>query len=109
MVGDIILMLRDLDVKILINKSNIPFITSDNPIVKYNQFLEERKWNGSKTGFGLVGLQIFVPLNQYITLIFYDSSIYKIGNRKQIKIEINRNDEIQQLNLLQYEDQTVCN
>lgn len=102
MVADIIQMLSDLDVKILINKTNIPFITSDNPIVKYNQFLEERKWHGSKTGFGLVGLQIFVPLNQSITLVFFDSSIYKVGNKKQTKIEMNRNDEIQQLNLLQY-------
>src|SRR5687767_10294257 len=32
---------NDLKLKILINKSSTPFITSDNPLIKYNQFLEQ--------------------------------------------------------------------
>jgi len=101
MVNHIMQMIRDLEIKILINKTNLSFITSDNPIVKYNQFLESRNWHGSKTGFGVVGLQIFVPLNQNVMLVLFDNSIYKIGNKKQKTIEISKPSEVYQLNLLQ--------
>ena len=61
--------ISDLDYKLLINKTKKPFISSDFPIVKYNQFLEQKKWQHSKSGFGTVGLQIFVPLNSELTLM----------------------------------------
>lgn len=92
----------DLDYKILINKTNIPFITSDYPIVKYNQFLEQKNWKLGKTGYRLVGLQIFIPLNAEITLLFFDSNIYKVSNRKQKILNITKKSDIDQLNILQF-------
>ncbi len=102
MVGDVMETIKDLDYKILINKTNIPFITSDHPIVKYNQYLEQKKWPGSKTGFAMTGLQILVPLNPFVMLILYDKGIYKIGTNKQIAVEITNSKEIEQMNMLQY-------
>lgn len=61
---------RDLSAKLLINKTNIPFLTSDNPVVKYNQYLEFRKYPSGWLGYGTVGLQVIIPLNPEIAIIF---------------------------------------
>ncbi|SMG28821.1 Protein of unknown function [Marivirga sericea] len=94
--------LLDLECKILINKTKKGFITSDLPVVRYNQFLEERKWPHGKSGFGKIGLQIFIPLSHELCLILYDSAIYKVGNRKEERIVIDDVNDIDQLNMLQF-------
>lgn len=95
-------VIADLDFKLLINKTHLPFISSDFPVVKYNQFLENAKWNHSKVGYGIVGLQIFVPLNSELTLIFFDSNIYKVGDRKKKYLDITVEHDINAINLLQF-------
>ncbi|SFU54092.1 Protein of unknown function [Pustulibacterium marinum] len=92
----------DLDFKLLINKTKIPFISSDFPIVKYNQFLELKSWKRGKTGFGNTGLQIFIPLNPKLTIAFFDSRIYKIGNKKNSFKIVDNEEDVNQLNLLQF-------
>jgi hypothetical protein len=91
----------DLDFKLLINKTKQPFIASDFPIVKYNQFLESRQWPHGKTGSGSVGLQIFIPLSPIITIVFYDNGIYKVGDRKQKLVGLTEHKDVDQLNRLQ--------
>lgn len=93
---------KDLGCKLLINETSIPFITSDNPVVKYNQFLEKRNHPGGLTGLASKGLQVFFPINKKILLVYYDINVYGIGNRKQTKIIINNIDDVKSLNLLQY-------
>jgi hypothetical protein len=68
--------MADLNFKLLINNTLVPFISSDYPIVKYNQYLEEKNWKHGKTGYGNTGLQIFIPLNSRIMILFYDAMIY---------------------------------
>jgi len=92
----------DLEFKLLSNKTNIPFITSDNPVIKYNQFLEYKKVYGGITGLAVKGIQILLPLNPYFYIIFYDQGVYKIGNKKQRVVEINKIRDINSLNLLQF-------
>jgi hypothetical protein len=92
----------DLDFKLLVNKTSNTFLTSDFPIVKYNKFLELKKWKHSKTGYSLVGLKIFIPLSPILTVVFFDSSVYKVGNNKDKIIEISRKEDIDQLNILQF-------
>lgn len=101
-IGEVIEEIVDLDYKFLKNVTNQPFITSDFPIVKYNQFLENKNWPLSKSGYGLSGLQIFIPLNSELILFFYDSEIYKVGNRKQDIVLIEDLSEINHLNVLQF-------
>lgn len=97
----------DLSYKILKNRTDTAFITSDNPLVKYNQFLEKRKWRyGSHNGFGSLGAQWIIPLNHEYLLLFYDTEIYKVGNRKEIVVEINDVNSINQLNVLQFLNST---
>lgn len=102
MTSDIILNTVDLDYKLLVNQTSYPFITSDYPVVKYNQFLEQRKWPNSKTGYGIVGLQIFIPLNHEIMIVFYDPEIYKVGTRKQKLLQLTNIEDVDKLNVLQF-------
>lgn len=92
----------DLDYKLLVNGTNKPFITSDYPAVKYNQFLESKKWPGSKTGYGTTGLQIFFPLNSNIVLVLFDPSIYKVGYKKQNILKITDPNDVDRINILQF-------
>ncbi len=68
-------MFGDLCPMILFNKSNMDFITSDNPIIKYNKFLATKHYKGNY-GLGAVGLCIFFPINPKIMLCLYDPKIY---------------------------------
>lgn len=102
MVLEISNYLTDLDYKILLNDTNKPFLTSDFPIVKYNQFLESKKWPHSKTGYLTVGLQIFVPINSKILLILFDSNIYKIGEKRQTCFLVKNSQDIDAINVLQF-------
>jgi hypothetical protein len=91
----------DLNVKLLCNITNVPFITSDNPVIKYNQFLERHKFFGGITGYGTKGLQFFLPISPIHIIVFYDSSVYKLGNKKETTIAIKSDFDVHQLNLLQ--------
>lgn len=93
--------ISDLDYKLLINTTSVPFLTSDFPVVKYNKFLETKKWKHGKTGYGSLGLQIFIPLNPKTIIVFYDSRIYKVGFKKERVCELNNLNDILKLNELQ--------
>jgi len=92
----------DLKIKFLINKCSIPFITGDNPVVKYNQFFENQNWPLSYGGYGTVGIKFLFPISPIITLIIYDGTFYKVGDKKKMFLEIDMLEEINQLNLLQF-------
>jgi hypothetical protein len=91
---------KDLQAKLLINSTEAPFITSDNPVAKYNQYLESRRWHFGWTGYACIGLQIFLPLSPGVAVALYDKWTYKIGDRKKNVINVNMCD-VDQLNILQ--------
>lgn len=91
----------DLSCKLIVNNTKINFITSDNPVVRYNQFLEKRNSPSGRTGLATKGLQIFYPISPNLTLIFYDSKVYNIGNKKYNVIDIQNEIDVEFLNLLQ--------
>jgi len=95
-------LILDLEYKILINNTSTPFITSDFPVVKYNQFLESKNWPHSKSGIGSVGLQIFIPLCAELMLVFFDKDIYKLGDKKKQHQIITDVKNIDELNILQF-------
>jgi hypothetical protein len=101
MLEDAVLNMYDLDYKLLINNTNFPFICSDLPVVKYNRFLEDKKWQYGKTGYGCTGLKIFLPLNPKLAIVFFDAMVYKVGFKRRTSLEINNERDIHQLNTLQ--------
>lgn len=99
--AELVAVASDLQFKLLINETKHRFITSDNPVVKYNQFLEDKKTYGSNVGLGVKGMQILIPLNPDTYLIFYDAGVYKVGRRKHRVIRLTKERDIDELNILQ--------
>lgn len=91
----------DLDYKLLKNKTNTKFISSDYPIAKYNLLYENVPTYFSVNGYRSKGLLIFLPLSPNLTIIFFDKSTYKVGNKRETSINIFDEKEINQLNILQ--------
>jgi len=96
-------IVSDLGYKLLINETSTPFLTSDHPVVFYNQFFETRSTWGSNTGLASKGLQIFLPLSPRHQLIFYDQGLYKVsGIIHHRPVSLKNPNDIDSLNGLQF-------
>lgn len=93
-------LMLDLDCKLLLNETNVEFVTSDNPVVLYNQLLSFRKY-GSNTGLASKGLQVFLPINSNMLLYFYDFDSYSVGNNRSSVFRLSIPSDIYNLNTLQ--------
>jgi len=91
----------DLSYKLIVNKTSVPFITSDNPLVKYNQFMEMNQYPRGSTGFASLGLQMFLPICPEKMIIVFDPWSYKVGSQKKAVVQTSDIKDINQLNLLQ--------
>ena len=89
----------DLGFKVLRSRS-CAFITSDNPVILYNELFKNYD---QVSGIGLAskGLLIFYPLSPEILLVLYDRSVYKIGSKQDLIIDIHQMRDCIQLNQLQ--------
>ena len=96
----------DLKLKVLSNKTSMPFITSDNPTIKYNSISEKYEWMTSS--FVSAGLQIFFPLSPTLILFFYDPKTYIVKTDDCEIVFIEKESEVFQLNLLQILNSTNC-
>jgi len=75
------------------------FITSDNPVFRYNQYCEGIRTSGTIGGLSR-GLQIFVPLSPSHLVVLYDRKVYKFGSRSA-KVNIASQRDMEYLNLMQ--------
>lgn len=99
---EMILFNSDLELKVFKNVTNKPLITSDYPVIRYNQFYEKRKVNlDSSNSYGNIGIQLLLPLSPNYCLVIYDSNIYKIGNKKSRFVNISNPKSIKNINKLQ--------
>ena len=93
-------LILDLHYKLLKNSTDVEFVTSDNPVVLYNQFMSFRK-HGSNTGIASKGLQIFFPIDPNKLILVYDPAVYRVGNDRKISIEITNSRDVYHVNKLQ--------
>ena len=93
-------LLFDLAYKILVNRTDTEFVTSDNPVIFYNHLMFFRR-DESNTGIASKGLEIYLPIDSHHMILLYDDAIYRVGNDKNKTVNINRNRDIEQLNMLQ--------
>lgn len=77
------------------------FITSDNPLIRYNSFYLDKNYPG---GYGYVtrGLQIFFPISPSKCILLYDSLAYDIPEVKNGILILKRARDIDHLNELFY-------
>jgi hypothetical protein len=93
-------LIMDLDYRLLLAHEGTQFITSDNPVILYNQLLEFELF-GSKTGLACKGLQIFFPLSPGVLLAFFDRSVYAFSPREAIIARVPCREDMNQINALQ--------
>jgi len=94
-------LLNFLDCKFLVNLSLLPFITSDAPVILYNQLMEQAGNYVGATGLPAKGLQIFYPIHPRLMICFYDPTAYNFGNGCVNCCATESVEEIHQLNGLQ--------
>ncbi|TVT38609.1 DUF4238 domain-containing protein [Hymenobacter setariae] len=90
----------DLRAVLLKNNTSYPFITCDNPLVKYNQYLEKRNKHGGTVGHAQIGLQLFMPLDPTTMLLLYDPWVYKVGGKGASLVTTINEQDVEALNLL---------
>lgn len=95
-------LLNYLDCKFIVNLSQIPLITSDSPIVFYNQLMEKAGSYVGATGLVTKGLQVFYPIHPRLLICLYDSSVYNLSNGSVNCCSTESVEEIHQLNALQF-------
>jgi len=91
------ILLTDLDMVLLENKTQTDFIFSDNPVVFFNSFFNDIP-QGTQ-GISSTGLQIYFPLNSKLALLIFDPCFYDMGKREVLQIR--KDHDIQRLNGLQ--------
>lgn len=94
-------MLLDLDFVLLVNETESEFVTSDHPVVRYNQLMEFDRDGGSHCGWAWKGLQVFLPVSPQVCLLLYDASVYRLSGRNGAKYRVSSVGDVQQVNTLQ--------
>jgi len=91
-----VIAISDLKPFLLINKTEIPFFTSDYPVVVNNY-----NYKKMRLGTNTLGIQIICPITDKICLLLIHSELYRIIGYKQSKIEISADTDIDSINYLQ--------
>lgn len=93
-------LILDLHCKILANRTEKEYVTSDNPVVFYNQLFSFVRGQ-SNTGLNVKGLQIFFPISPSKVLLLYDAGVYSAGERSRSVVDVTKAEDVDQINLLQ--------
>jgi hypothetical protein len=93
-------LIMDLKCALLLNSTSIEFVTSDNPVVPYNQLMEFQK-GGSNTGWAVKGLQVYFPIGPRRALLLYDPAVYKVQSNSGGVVKISSEKDVNELNTLQ--------
>jgi hypothetical protein len=94
----------DLKPILLISNCDKRFITSDNPVTKYNLFAVIRDYEMRGYGITSRGLMIFLPLTDKICMLLYDEDVYEITGLNENILFICKGKIIDELNRLTYLD-----
>ena len=94
-------LVRDLSWHVLSNGTSLPFVISDNPVVRYNWYLRDSR-DPSYTSLTKHGVQIFMPLSPVVTLALVDKSIYKFGKKHCHHSVLLNAQDVELLNSLQF-------
>lgn len=98
--SDMVVNMADLSFKLVAidSKCNTAFITSDCPAFIANPYFDYLGHAGVKI-LGLKGVCIMMPLAPNLMILFYDSNIYKIGNKKGA-VTISDSKQVETINML---------
>jgi hypothetical protein len=95
-------ILLDLSAILIISGSDRRFITSDAPLIRYNQMYVNRNYQLRGYGLGNMGIQLFYTISPKICLCLYDSTTYECIGCSNQTVYIRKGKEIDELNKLFY-------
>lgn len=95
-------LLSDLELLIIVNESDIPFISSDVPVTLHNR-LYEASPHTDGAGYASIGLQLFIPVGPRHLLLAYDAKAYEPVDAINGHVTVRDGAIIRLLNDLQWE------
>ncbi len=93
-------LVTDLDVHLLRNNTDFPFVFSDSPVAFYNSYLRNVTTRGV-LGYQTPGIQIFWPLDSRTMLMLSDDEQYEGPYKDRIRFDVAERSDVSQLNALQ--------
>lgn len=97
---DASILITDLKLLLLRNRTDFPFIFGDAPVVFYNNYCRNVK-NRGVLGLQCPGLQIFFPLNSTTCLLLLDADKYGGPHDGFIHHDVYQRSDVSQINALQ--------
>jgi hypothetical protein len=94
-------VLFDMESKLLVNRTGLGFVTSDVAVVMHNRWCEGLVGRGT-TGFASRGLLIVFPVSPGRLLLFYDGTVYKVGDPGERLVQVQTVPEVEVLNRFQF-------
>jgi hypothetical protein len=92
----------DLKLCLIRNRTDIPFVTSDDPAVMTNRwYLEDRRNLGRSPGLGSAGAVMFLPLSPRVLCLIYDGDVYSVAHTNGW-VNVKRESDIRTFNQHQY-------
>jgi uncharacterized protein DUF4238 len=95
-----VLLISDMDIHVLRNHTDYPFIFSDAPVIFYNTYLRNVT-NQGVLGLQAPGLQIFMPLDSSTLLMLSDGTVYSGPYKRSVVYDVLNKSDVSQLNALQ--------
>lgn len=94
-------LIMDLDLYLLRNQTDYPFVFSDAPVVFLNTYLRNVK-NRGVLGLQSPGLQIFFPINPWTAIMLIDRDKYGVTFKQSMFYDIFERSDISKINALQF-------
>lgn len=100
MLKPILNSISDLNMCISINKTTREFITSDNPVILCNSFLENKiEYSHSTRVIAASGLSMVFPVSTNVLICLYDCNVYELKRNAQFLTDRNHIDLINKLQI----------
>lgn len=90
----------DLRIRLLVNRSPVPLVLSDNPVCVQNAFLEGMGLR-SQRGLHSSGIQLIFPLDPRHAILVYDPYVYRAGSSSSSRVVLHKTD-VRKINDLAY-------
>lgn len=94
-------LLADLKVRIIENRTDIDFVTSDDPAIATNKWMSQKM---NAEGFGVMssGYILIMPLTPRLAVLSYDNRVYTIPSLVAGRVILKKRSDAEALNELQY-------
>ncbi|MGY4252945.1 hypothetical protein ACVI1L_000013 [Bradyrhizobium sp. USDA 4516] len=94
-------LLADLRVRIVENRTDIDFVTSDDPAIATNKWMSQRM-NAEGFGVATSGYILIMPLTPRLAVLCYDNQVYTIPSLVAGRVLLKKSSDAEALNELQY-------